>query len=156
MSSLRFDQSFWEKHIPSYESATLETKLHLIMSLVIFLSVSIQQLVLFMFTTNISAVKRRAGKFMGFTPSAPNDSDQFYPATLFGIWHDQWPSSRVHLHDMIKPCAREIVLEESDCLVTDPSLKVKTKDLTVSGVRNLLKPEKLLDQYRHMIAAKDC
>ncbi|KAG6835515.1 hypothetical protein H0H93_000635 [Arthromyces matolae] len=148
MSSLRFDSTFWDQHLPGYKSATLETRLHLILSLVLFLSVSIQQLLLFMFTTDISAVKRRVGKFMGFTPSAASEADRFYPSTLFNIWHNNWPSSRAHLHNMIQPCLHEMVLEESNRLVTDPTLKVKTKEITVSGIRNLLKPEKLLEKYR--------
>ncbi|KAG6805971.1 hypothetical protein H0H92_013191 [Tricholoma furcatifolium] len=125
----------------------METKLHLITSLVLFLSASIQQLLLFLFNSEISTVKRRTGKFMASTSSTSDISERFYPAALFKIWYEKWPNSRRHLHDMIRPYACNIVLEGSDRLITDPMLRVNTKDLTLSGIQQMLKPDKLVEKY---------
>ncbi|MDV2583555.1 hypothetical protein, partial [Alkalibacillus haloalkaliphilus] len=43
---------------------------------------------------------------------------------------------------MIKPCAYQIVLEESD------NIKIRIKEITISDIRNILKPDKLAEKYQ--------
>jgi hypothetical protein len=44
--------------------------------------------------------------------------------------------------------APKIVLQESDRLITDSSLQISLKEITVEGVQNILKPETLATTYR--------
>ena len=53
LSSLEFDSAYWEQHLSDgMQKADLPTKLHLIFSLVIFLSVSVRQLLQFIFSSD--------------------------------------------------------------------------------------------------------
>jgi len=115
MISLQFDSAYWEQHLgDGMQKAELQTKLQLIFSLVIFLSVSVRQLLQFIFSSDIQEVKNKASRFLGHTPTAADRDQQFPPATVFNLWHSRWPHVRHLLHGMIQPCAHEIALEESD------------------------------------------
>jgi hypothetical protein len=149
MSSLKFDSTYWEQHLPStVQNSDLETKLHLILSLVIFLSISIRHLLQFIFSSDIRDVKNKASRFLGYTPTATDDNQRFPPATIFGLWHSRWPQARKLLHDMIEPCVHEIVLEESNRVIKDESLQIRIKSLTIKGIRELLQPDALVEKFR--------
>jgi hypothetical protein len=149
MSSLEFDSAYWEQHLPDgMQKADLPTKLHLIFSLVIFLSISVRQLLQFIFSSDIHEVKNRASRFMGHTPTAVDKDLQFPPATVFDLWHTRWPHARGLLHNMIQPCAHEIVLEESDNIIKDLSLQIRIKTLTIREIRDLLHPDALLERFK--------
>jgi hypothetical protein len=148
MASLQFEPNYWDTRLSGMKNASIQTKLHLILSLVIFLGVSVQHLLNFIFSTDVKSVRDRASRYMGFTPSAMDDSSQFHPSALYQLWHENWPNSRKHLHQMIKPCANEIILQESDRIITDPALQVRIKDLTISDLRGLLAPDKLIKKYQ--------
>lgn len=48
------------------------------------------------------------------------------------------------------PCAREIVLAESDAAIADKGLKIKSRKLTLDSVRQLLSPASLEKRSRHL------
>ncbi|KAG6874447.1 hypothetical protein C0992_007674 [Termitomyces sp. T32_za158] len=147
MASLRYNTSYWEERIPGMKSASLESKLHLIFSLLIYLGLTIHQVLNFIFSENIKSVKDRASLYLAHRPSASDASDQFHPSSLLKLWYERWPASQQHLHVMIQPYAHKIVLAESNKIITDPSLQVRLKNLTISDLREILKPEKLLEKY---------
>ena len=149
MSSLQFDSAYWEQCLPdSMQKAELQTKLHLIFSLVMFLGVSVRQLMQFIFSSDIQDVKNRAARFMGHTPTATDPDQQFPPATVFNLWHSRWPHVRHLLHKTIQPCAHEIALEESDRVIRDPTLQIRIKSLTVKAIRELLSPATLVKKFK--------
>ncbi|KAG5645294.1 hypothetical protein DXG03_006483 [Asterophora parasitica] len=149
MNSLQFPPEYWTAQLGGMERASLTTKLHLVFSLMIFLGVSIQQLLQFIFSSDIRSVKDRSSRFMGYTESATLEN-RFYPSNIFHLWHTRWPAARRYLHEMIIPCAHEIVLEESDQIIADRSLQVQIKDLTVSTLRQLLHPHVLIEKYQEL------
>ncbi|KII82757.1 hypothetical protein PLICRDRAFT_181073 [Plicaturopsis crispa FD-325 SS-3] len=143
-NKLEFNSEYWQNILPPMDDITLDTKLHLILSLVLYLAVTVRQLLEFIFTTEITAVKSKASVFM----SRRKSLEQFAPAVLFQLWHTRWPKVRTYLHEMIIPCAHEIALEESDSIIRDPDLQINVKKLTVASIRELLRPEKILEKYR--------
>jgi hypothetical protein len=149
MSSLQFDSAYWELHLgDSMQKAELQTKLQLIFSLVMFLGVSVRQLINFIFSSDIQDVKNRAARFMGHTPTATDTDQRFPPATVFNLWHSRWPHVRHLLHGMIQPCAHEIVLDESDRIIRDPTLQIRIKSLTIKDIRELLSPATLVEKFK--------
>lgn len=148
--ALQYDRNYWKNSdlAPGIQDATLETKLHLILSLVLFLGVSVRQLVEFIFTTEIKAVKEKASYFMARRKPTGPGQEQFGPAVIFQLWHDRWPKVKAYLHDMIIPCAHEIALEESNNIISDPDLQIQVKKLTVASIRDLLRPEKIAEKYK--------
>jgi hypothetical protein len=129
------------------QKASTQTKLHLLLFFMMFLSVTIQQLLVFMFSTDIKPVKDCASWFMGYFPTGIGGV-HFAPTAVFELWHKRWPGSRNYLHDMITPCAHKIVLEESDRIIKDSTLRVCIKDLKISDLRDLLHPDKLVAKYQ--------
>ena len=51
------------------------------------------------------------------------------------------------MQNMIAPFVQEIVGKESDKMIRDVDLKVKMKTLTLKGVQELLKPQRVMDKY---------
>lgn len=149
METLSFDSLYWEKHLPGMQDSDLDTKLHLIASLIIFLSVTVQQTLLFIFSSDIPAVKARASRFMGYFSTTKNEDLRFPPSTLYQLWHSRWPQARPHLHAMIEPCAHEIALEESNWIIKDPTFQIRISSLTVKGIRELLRPETLVEKFKN-------
>ena len=49
---------------------------------------------------------------------------------------------------MIAPYASEIVLRESDCLISDETLQISLKKVTIKSILNILKPETLAVTYQ--------
>ena len=85
---------------------------------------------------------------MGHTPTAMDTDQQFPPATVFNLWHLQWPHEWHHLHNMIQPCAHEIALEESDQIIRDSSLQIQIKTLTIKEIQELLQLDALVEKFK--------
>lgn len=150
METLEFGDVFWVNTIPDLRKASMKTRLHLVFSLVCFLKVSLFQLLKFTFESDIKVVKDKSSVFMGYTTSAgPLEIHRFAPALMMHLWSTRWPSvCRKHFRDMITPYASEIALRESNHLISDPSLHISLKEITVEGIENILKPETLVTAYQ--------
>ena len=147
---LLYDNDFWTKQIgQDVKNPTLTQKLHLVFSLIVYLELSFISFLEFYFSSSINAVKRRAGSFMAFRPTA-DPSKQFAPARLYQLWHDskEYTKARPHLHDMVAECAREMALEESDRIIMDKSLQIRLSELTISKMRELLSPAAIIERYQ--------
>ncbi|KAJ7195376.1 hypothetical protein GGX14DRAFT_575693 [Mycena pura] len=121
-----FDAGYWKDKLGDTSKLSLDTKLHMILSLVIFLGVSIRHLLSFIFTTDIKPVKDRAARFLGYTPSYADPNSRFPAAHIFSAG----------------------VLQDSNRIITDMSLQIRIQDLTIACIRELLDPSKLADKYR--------
>jgi hypothetical protein len=153
---LLYDENYWRKVLEKdICKISLEKKLHLIFTLVMFLQISIAQLLKFIFTSEIKEVRGRAARFLGHTPTANSKDMEFLPGMVFRAWHENFPKAKAQLHKMIQPCAIEMVLEESDKLIGDKELQVKMKDLTLKSIKTLLQPDVILDKY-HQLAPFIC
>lgn len=148
MGALQFDNNYWEKHLSDMAKANVETRLHLVTSLIIFLALSFRQLLQFMFSSDIPAVKNKASRFMRHTPTAKDEDQRFPPSTVYNLWHARWTHSHPMLHQMIQPCAHEIALEESNRIIKDSSFQIRVKTLTIHSIRQLLQPEILVQNFR--------
>ncbi|KAK7036387.1 hypothetical protein R3P38DRAFT_2517628 [Favolaschia claudopus] len=113
----------------------------------VFFSISIRQLLHWLFTTNIPRVTRAVSHFMGYFPIYNSLEDQFGPAMIFALWRDasRYPRAQQFLREMTVPCAHELILEDSDRLITSPLLQVRVKTLTIQQLRDLLHPTKLIE-----------
>ncbi|KAJ7145300.1 hypothetical protein C8R43DRAFT_1129975 [Mycena crocata] len=150
MGTLQFDSDFWQDRLGNIPTKSLDTKLHLILSLVIYLSVSIRHLLTFIFTSEIQSVKDRAARFLGYTPTHTDPRGRFPAAYIFSLWlaRCKSPVQREQILLMITPVAKAAVLADSDNVIKDVSLQIRIKDFTISGIRDLLDPSKLADKYR--------
>ncbi len=115
----------------------------------VYLGLSLVSFLEFYFTSSIRVVRTQAGAFMAYRPEA-TDSRRFAPGYLYQIWHMEWPGARKHLHHTIEDCACEIVLEESDRIISDQSLQVRIDMLTIAGIRELLDPQKISEKYQEL------
>ncbi|PPQ98955.1 hypothetical protein CVT24_003582 [Panaeolus cyanescens] len=146
---LMYDFIFWNERLgPEFQSARLENKLHLCISLLIYLSVPLLDYMEFIFTSKILAIRRRTGRFMGFYESASDKERQFAPAVIFQALHKHFPSSLEHVHAMFIPCIKQIIHEESDNIITDKSFSIPVKQLTYSSFDDILSPGRLEHLYR--------
>ena len=148
---LQYDDDYWKEILEKdIRRLPLEKKLHLVFSLVMFLQMSVMQLLRFIFTSEIKEVRARAARFLGHTPTATSEDMEFPAGMVFRAWHDHFPKAKDQLHKMIKPCAIEMVLEESNKLIGDKELQVTMKDLTLKSIRTLLQPMVILDKYHQL------
>jgi hypothetical protein len=153
LATLQYDHEYWRRRIPEAEKGLpLESRLHLIFSLTMYLSISVRQLIYWIFTTNIPSVSRRVSVFMGFNESESTPEAQFGPAMLFGLWRDRirWPRAQRHLRTMTVPCAHELALQDSNRLINNPELRIKMKTLTIHNLRTLLHPQKLIQVFKDL------
>jgi hypothetical protein len=150
MATLDYGDAFWVNTIPDLRGASLQAKVHLVFSLICFLKVSLYQILKFSFESDIKAVKDKASIFMGYSPTAgPLEIHRFPPALMLHLWSTRWPTAcQKHFRAMITPYAADIALQESNQLITDPSLRIPLKEITVEGIQNILKPEMLVKTYR--------
>jgi len=146
---LLYNESYWKGVLEEdIRKKSLDEKLHLIFTLVMFLQISIAQLLHFIFTSQIKEVQHRAARFLGHTHTATSEDKAFPAGMIFRAWHENFPKAKGNLHKMIKPCAVEMVLEESDRLIGDKELQINMKDLTLMSIRTLLQPEVIVNKYR--------
>lgn len=154
LATLYYDKTYWEARFPQdqLKGLTMEGRLHLVFSLMIYLSVNTRQLMYWLFTTEIPAVTQRVGHFMGFFSTESTLEAQFGPAMLFGLWRDskRWPRAQAHIREMTIPCAHELALEDSDRVISNPFLRVRLKTLTIAHLRNLLHPTKLVELVKEL------
>ena len=142
---LLYDHRFWGQKLgPEFQKQDTTHKLHLVFSLILYLNVVLLKFLEFIFESKIKAVRRKAGRFMGYFASAKDPKRRFPPAVIFRRWHDEYPDSRPYLHNMIQDCATEIILEESDAIIEDKDLKIKASQLTHSSIKDLLSPGSLI------------
>lgn len=107
---LLYDKNHWNGILEGEtQKLPLDKKLHLIFTLVMFLQVSVAQLLHFIFTSPIKQVKNRAGRFLGHTHTATSEDNAFPAGMIFRAWHKNFPKARKNLHKMIEPCAVEMV-----------------------------------------------
>jgi hypothetical protein len=145
---LLYNNAYWEDILGhSATKLTLDKRLHLIFSLVIFLQISVAKLLYFIFTSAVDEVKTRSSRFMGYTPSAGTEDTKFPPGMVFRAWLDNFPDAREHMHDMITPFVQGIVEKESEKMIRDVELKVKMKTLTLKGIQELLQPQRVMEKY---------
>ena len=79
---LLYDGDYWKTVLENdIKTKSLDEKLHLIFTLVIFLQISIAQLLNFIFTSRIKEVQNRAARFLGHTPTATSE-DKAFPAGM--------------------------------------------------------------------------
>jgi len=71
-------------------------KVHLIISLILFLQLPLAPLLFFVFKTDHKRVKHVAGNFLRIQGNTnPGDEYHFPAATLYRIWHDRFLKCRV-------------------------------------------------------------
>jgi hypothetical protein len=153
MSNLQYDHIFWRQRIPELEKGlSLEARFHLIFSLILYLGVAVRPLIQWMFNTNVLSVYRSVSVFMGHFESRNTVEEQFAPVMLFGLWRDKarWPRAQKDIQAMTIPCAHELVLLDSNSLITSPELQIKPKTLMIEQLRNLLHPQKLIELFKNL------
>jgi hypothetical protein len=126
---------------------TLEARLHLVFSLMIYLSITTRQLMYWLFTTDIPCVSRRISHFMGFFGTESTPEAQFAPGMLFSLWRDatRWPKAQKYIREMSIPCAHELALQDSNRVISSPLLRIRVKTLTIHQLRDFLHPTKLIE-----------
>jgi hypothetical protein len=150
MADLEYGDSFWINQIPDLRQASLHICIHLIFSLICFLNVSLFQFLKFTFENDIKQVKGKASIFMGYNiQRGPLKYNRWPPALLLHLWSTQWSVvCHKHFKDMIAPYASEIVLRESDCLISDKTLQISLKKVMIKSILNILKPKSLVVTYQ--------
>jgi hypothetical protein len=79
---LLYDDGYWKEVLEKdIRKISLEKKLHLIFTLVMFLQISVVQLLNFIFTSEIKEVRARAARFLGHTPTATSKDMEFQPGS---------------------------------------------------------------------------
>ncbi|KAF6754008.1 hypothetical protein DFP72DRAFT_813583 [Ephemerocybe angulata] len=127
-----------------------ENKKHLLFSLLCYLQIPLLDFLEWTFKSDITTVRTRAGRFLGYHATGLDEERRFPPAVIFRLWHGFGEGkARKHLHEMIHSCAQEIALEESDAIIKDKTLKIKTSELTQDSFERLLTPDMLLEVYRN-------
>ncbi|KAF8805014.1 hypothetical protein BYT27DRAFT_7169609 [Phlegmacium glaucopus] len=126
---LYYNNVYWEGILGhDVRKMPLERRLHLVLSLVIFLQISVAKLLYFIFTSTVDEVKMRSSRFMGYTPSATTEDLKFPPGMVFRTWLENFPDAEEHMLNMIEPFAQATVVKESDKMIRDVELKVKIKE----------------------------
>ncbi|KAG9015670.1 hypothetical protein FRB90_004558 [Tulasnella sp. 427] len=149
---LQYNDPFWESILPEairvsrQDPKNLVARIHLIISLILYLAIPLKQLLHHIFSTKNQRVASAAGRFIS---RREEQQIAFGPVDLYSLWNTQYPKCRGNLEELIvKPAAKRIALAESDSAISDPKLKIKLADLTVHSVRDLLTPTGLEDKYR--------
>lgn len=148
-TKLAFSNEFRRDLLDDRTFTTTE-KLHLIFSLLLFLQISVLDLLEFIFASPIKAVRRKAGRFMGYFSAGTTDRTKFPPGYIYQLWHENFKESRPYLHQVVSECAREMVLEESDNIIGNTSLQVRTSKLTTKSFDKMLEPEVLVGMYQEL------
>lgn len=128
--------------------SSLSAKIHLVVSLILFLGVPLKDLLHFLFSSSIHKVRALSGQFIAFHPDY---AIPFGPSDVYNLWHEKFARCRERLHtEIVEPCAHKIVLAESTKCLKDKSLKIRIKDLTMDTIRRLLNPMELTAKYRSL------
>ncbi|KAJ7890896.1 hypothetical protein B0H14DRAFT_3700502 [Mycena olivaceomarginata] len=130
--------------LASLDATKPRIQCQLVFSLLVFLGLSIRDLLFFLFESSIPVVKQRVGIFMGNHPTLG-----FAPQRVYAAWHDRFPRSIPHLHStIVKPCMDEIALQESNKIISDPRLKVRLGACMLEYIRRMLNPGVLPGIYQ--------
>ncbi|KAI0709712.1 hypothetical protein C8Q72DRAFT_799367 [Fomitopsis betulina] len=90
---LKYDNTYWNSVLPPEKQPQgEEEKLHLIISLLVYLGLSLSKVLHFVFTSQIKSVKERAGVFLSVRRGA-GMKERFPPAEIFGLWNGYSPST---------------------------------------------------------------
>ncbi|PPQ88111.1 hypothetical protein CVT26_015015 [Gymnopilus dilepis] len=148
-TQLHYGNGYWTNMLgKDARKMTLEDRLHLLLSLLIFLQLSLTKVLEFIFTSKVNEVRTRASIFMAHRPSAATDEAKFAPQVTFRAWQQNFPDSRKYLGKTVAAFAQKIATEESDRVINDPGLKVKMKTLTLKDIQSFLEPEHIMNMYR--------
>jgi len=91
---LLYGNEYWENILgQDVRQMPLERRLHLVLSLVIFLQISVAKLLYCVFTSTVDEVKTRSSRFMGYTPSARTEDLKFPPGMVFRAWLENLPDA---------------------------------------------------------------
>lgn len=149
LAKLQYDNQYWESLFPvgHLKGLTLEARLQLVFSLMIYLSITTRQLLYWLFTTEIPCVTIRISHFMGFFSTESTPEAQFAPAMVFSLWRDgtRWPNAQKYIREMSIPCAHELALQDSNRVISSPLLRIRLKTLTIRELRGFLHPTKLIE-----------
>lgn len=114
-TTLKYDSAFWKAILPpEMHRLNVQQKIHPVFSLIIFLQLSLNKLLLFIFSSNIQAVQERVNVFMAYRPLVLTFHAQFSPAQIFDMWADpeRFPKSQEAVEtgyvDTLR-CRRQIV-----------------------------------------------
>jgi hypothetical protein len=119
-SDLQYSSSFWREKLGENfaENLKKEDKLHLILSLIIFLATPFYEVLYFMFSSRLPSVQSRATGFMKPFKESGTHTIIFGPTTIYNLWHARSKTTRERLHSQIvEPCAHELALKESNQLI---------------------------------------
>ena len=131
---------------PSVKLRDTEVQCQIVFSLILHLNLSLRDFLFFIFKSDLKSVKQQAGIFLAYNP---NNDDSFAPTILYNTWHERFPKCQKYLHRfLIKPCAEEIILSESDAIITDKAYRVAPRLCTINDICNLLHPGKLAAMYK--------
>lgn len=152
MASLIVKPNWFSILPPEFSNLNPEQKVHLVVSLIMYLMVPLHSLLWFLFESPDPDIKMRASSFLKIQGHAsPGSENEFAPKKLYRLWHDRFPKCRKALHSsIVVPCAHEMALAESNRGISDPALKVKLSKLGMSSIRDILNPGELIDKYREM------
>ncbi len=148
--SLQYSSDFWEDIFAGQQTPRDTTgKLHLVFSLLVYLALPLHQLLVFSFSSHITAVRARANRFFNYRTHTNIDSDAtghvFWLEKVYHLWHDNWANARGHLHELIvQPCAEEVAVLESNELIKEPSFRIKRTSLLMASIRQLMSPATIL------------
>ena len=88
---LLYDNLYWKEAIEEdICKLPLDKKLHLVFTLVMFLQISVAQLLNFIFTSKIKEVQGRAARFLGHTPTATLKDMEFQPNLCQIKMRERW------------------------------------------------------------------
>ena len=150
MADLEYGDSFWINQIPDLRQASLQICLHLVFSLICFLNVTLFQFLKFTFGSDIKQVKGKAYIFMGYNVQrGPLEYNRWPPVLMMHLLSTQWSVvCHKHFKDMIALYTSEIVLHESNSLISDKTLQISLNKVTIESILNILKPETLAVTYQ--------
>lgn len=149
---LSYDDTFWAEVLPDATRQACKnssiTKVHLVASLILFLRLPFKDLLAFLFSTPIQRVKLYSGHFIVHQPT---HRIPFGPSHIYNLWHENFSACRKNLHAyIVKPCAKKLVVAESNTAIRSKVLKVRVKNLTMDTAQEILDPTNLATKYREM------
>ncbi|KAI0684790.1 hypothetical protein C8T65DRAFT_748499 [Cerioporus squamosus] len=119
---LAYSNTFWANRIPPEDiPTTLELKVQLVFSLIVYLALPLHHLLIYIFESNVHVVKNRTSKFMAHRGPTGNSPLIFHPASLF-----------------------HIALQESNKIIQEPSFQVRITTVTIAELRRLANPQNVL------------
>ncbi|KAF6762939.1 hypothetical protein DFP72DRAFT_1140144 [Ephemerocybe angulata] len=146
-NKLAYDDAFWEATLG--HNYTKKHSKHLLFSLLCYLNVSLFDFLQWTFSSDIASVRTRAGRFLGDHKTAKDEEHRFLPTVIFKLWHEKFGKDvSKNLECMLEPYARRIVLQESNAIIQDKNLQIRTGGLTQDSFEDLVTPGMLIEVYQ--------